>query len=68
MGTCLSTGFETWTIDLRCRHRQRRLYAFNAAGLSTWTVGVKDPSVWTKAFCEQHGLKMTGKKQDLLTR
>ena len=30
MGTCLSTGFETWTIDLRCRHRQRRLYALLA--------------------------------------
>ena len=38
------------------------------AGLSTSTVGVKDPSLWTKAFCEQHGLKMAGKKQDLLTR
>ena len=42
------------------------------AGLSTSTVGVKDPSLWTKAilksFCEQHGLTKTGKKQDLLTR
>ena len=35
-------------------------------------VGLKDPSLWTlallKVYCEQHGLKKSAKKQDLLTR
>ena len=44
-----------------------------AAGKSrSVAAGSKDPSVWTVAllrtFCEQHGLKRSGKKQDLLTR
>ena len=35
-------------------------------------VGLKDPSLWTlallKVYYEQHGLKKSGKKQNLLTR
>ena len=67
MVTCLSTGFDRDVDD-----------SIFGAGIDNvsctpcWTVDVdcwgKDPSLWTKAFCEQHGLKMTGNKQDLLTR
>ena len=69
-------AFPSWGLVCRRGLRRGRLIfmpasttsAVRLAGLSTWTVGVKDPSLWTKAFCEQHGLKMTGNKQDLLTR